>query len=90
AILGKYFRRELGKLSIGAYADIITIDYEPLTPMNEKNWFGHVLFGMTGRMVNDTVINGRFVMKDRVIQTADTKEILAKSREHVKKIWPLM
>lgn len=90
AILGKYFRRELGKLSIGAYADIITIDYDPLTPMNEKNWFGHVLFGMTGRMVNDTVINGRFVMKDRVIQTADTKEILAKSREHVKKIWPLM
>ena len=89
-ILGKYFKRDLGILSKGAYADIITLDYDPLTPMNENNWFGHALFGMTGRLVNDTIINGKFVMKDRVLQTADAKEILAKSRERVKEVWPLM
>lgn len=89
-ILGKYFNKDLGILTKGAYADIITLDYDPLTPMNESNWFGHALFGMTGRIVNDTIINGKFVMKDREIQTADTKEILAKSRERVKKIWPSM
>lgn len=89
-ILSKYFKKDLGKLSIGAYADIITLDYDPLTPMNETNWFGHALFGMTGRLVNDTVINGKFVMKNKEIQTADTKKILAESRERVKHIWPLM
>lgn len=89
-ILSKYFNKDLGKLCIGAYADIITIDYDPLTPMNENNWFGHVLFGMTGRLVNDTIINGKFVMKNREILTADTKKILAESRERVKQIWPLM
>lgn len=89
-ILGKYFKRDLGILSKGAYADIITLDYDPLTPMNKDNWFGHALFGMTGRLVNDTIINGRFVMKNRVIQTADTKKIMAESRERAKQIWPLM
>lgn len=89
-ILGKYFNRELGKLIKGAYADIITLDYDPLTPMDGSNWFGHALFGMTGRLVNDTIINGKFIMKDRVIQTVDTKEIMSKSRERVKEIWPLM
>lgn len=89
-ILSKYFNKDLGKLCIGAYADIITIDYDPLTPMNENNWFGHALFGMTGRLVNDTIINGKFVMKNREILTADTKKILAESRERVKQIWPLM
>ncbi|MGD9569227.1 MAG: putative aminohydrolase SsnA [Sedimentibacter sp.] len=89
-ILSKYFNKDLGKLSKGAYADIITIDYDPLTPMNENNWFGHVLFGMSGRQVNDTVINGKFVMKNRKIQTTDTKKILAESRERVKQIWSLM
>lgn len=89
-ILNKYFNKDLGKLSKGAYADIIIIDYDPLTPMNESNWFGHALFGMTGRLVNDTIINGKFVMKNKEIQTADTKKIMAASRERVKQIWPLM
>lgn len=89
-ILSKYFDKDLGKLIKGAYADIITIDYDPLTPMSESNWFGHALFGMTGRLVNDTIINGKFVMKNREIQTADSKKIMSESRERVKKIWPLM
>ncbi len=89
-ILGKYLKKDIGILKKGAYADIITIDYDPLTPMNGNNWFGHALFGMTGRLVNDTIINGKFVMKNREIQTADVKEIKAKSRERAKKIWPLM
>lgn len=89
-ILGKYFNKDLGILAKGAYADIITIDYDPLTPMNENNWFGHALFGMTGRLVYDTIINGKFIMKNREIQTADPKEIMSKSRERVKKIWTLM
>lgn len=89
-ILSKYFKNNLGSIEKGAYADIITLDYDPLTPMNEKNWFGHSLFGMTGRLVYDTIINGKFIMKNREIQTADTKAIMARSRERVKTIWPLM
>lgn len=89
-ILQKYFKRDLGVLTKKAYADIITVDYDPLTPMNKDNWFGHLLFGVSGRMVNDTIINGKFVMKDREILSVDIQEIKAKSRERAKEIWPLM
>lgn len=89
-ILNKYFKRDIGILSKGAYADIITLDYKPLTPMNKDNWFGHVLFGFSGRMVNDTIINGKFVMKNRQILNADVQEITAKSRERAKHLWSKM
>ncbi|NYB72569.1 putative aminohydrolase SsnA [Sedimentibacter hydroxybenzoicus DSM 7310] len=89
-ILSKYFNRDIGILKKGGYADIITLNYDPLTPMSKDNWFGHALFGMTGRIVNDTIINGKFVMKDREILTADVKEIMSKSRERVKEVWKFM
>jgi cytosine/adenosine deaminase-related metal-dependent hydrolase len=89
-ILGKYFKRDLGVIKSGAYADIITLEYDPITPMDSSNWFGHALFGMTGRLVNDTIINGKFVMKDRKILTAEMDEISAKSRERAREIWQQM
>ncbi len=89
-ILSKYFNKDLGVLSKGAYADIITLDYDPLTPMNGDNWFGHSLFGFSGRLVNDTMINGQFVMRNREIQGTDVQAVMAKSRQRAKKIWTLM
>jgi putative selenium metabolism protein SsnA len=89
-ILSKYYQRKIGILTKDAYADVITIDYQPLTPMGKENWFGHLVFGVTGRMVNDTIINGKFVMKNKEILPVDVEEIMAKSRERAKQIWPLM
>lgn len=89
-ILSKYFNRELGKIKKGAYADIITLDYNPSTPLTGANWFGHALFGFSGRLVNDTIINGKFVMIDREIKTVDVEAIMSRSKERAKKIWQLM
>lgn len=89
-ILNQYFNKSLGVLTKGAYADMIILDYDPLTPMNGDNWFGHALFGFSGRLVNDTMINGKFIMKNREIQTVDVHQIMAKSRERAKEIWKFM
>ncbi|MBM6837952.1 putative aminohydrolase SsnA, partial [Clostridium saudiense] len=62
-IASKYFKKEVGVLKEGAYADLIVVDYNPLTVMNENNCLGHILFGMTGRSVDTTIINGKVVMK---------------------------
>ena len=80
-ILSKYYQRKIGILTKDAYADVITIDYQPLTPMGKENWFGHLVFGVTGRMVNDTIINGKFVMKNKEILPVDVEEIMAKSEK---------
>lgn len=90
AICKNYFKREVGVLKKGAYADIITVDYKSYTPLNGDNYFGHILFGLTGRMVNDTMINGKFVMKDKEILPVDEEKIFARSAERAAKIWPYM
>jgi putative selenium metabolism protein SsnA len=86
-IAGRFFSKPLGILEEGAYADVIITDYDPLTPMDAGNCNGHILFGMNGRSVITTVINGKLVMQDRKILVADEAEIMAKCRESASKLW---
>ncbi len=86
-IVGRYFEKPVGIIDKGAYADIIIVDYDPLTTLNESNINSHLLFGVMGRNTVSTMINGKFVMKDRVIVNVDEKEIYAKSREVSSKFW---
>ncbi|WP_326512520.1 putative aminohydrolase SsnA [Clostridium intestinale] len=86
-ISSKYFNKEVGALKEGAYGDVIIVDYNPLTPLNENNINGHIIFGMSGRCVTDTIINGKVVMRNRVINTVDEEKIFSKSREIAQKLW---
>ena len=90
AICSKYWNKPLGKIEKGAFADIIVVDYKPHTPIGENNWFGHLLFGVNGGMVRHTMINGKLVMKDRVILTVDMDKINADSTQRAAKIWKNM
>ncbi|GAB77526.1 putative selenium metabolism protein SsnA [Austwickia chelonae] len=90
AIAARYWRKPLGVLVPGAYADVITQDYLPQTPMNGDNTLGHLLFGMTGALTHDTMVAGRWVMRDRRILTVDEAEIFARSRERAPRIWARM
>lgn len=87
AICARYFQKPLGVIKAGAYADIIVLDYTPHTPLNQNTIAGHVMFGMMGRCVDSTMINGKFVMKDRVMQTVDEQAVLAKAREQSADFW---
>ncbi|MBN1044292.1 MULTISPECIES: putative aminohydrolase SsnA [unclassified Clostridium] len=86
-IAGKYFTKPLGILKEGAYADLIIVDYNPLTPMNENNLNGHIMFGMSGRGVDTTIINGKVVMKNRQIITVDEDKIFKESRKISGEFW---
>lgn len=85
-IAGRYFKKPLGVLKEGAAADVIVVDYDPLTPMNADNCNGHILFGMQGRDTTTTVCNGKVLMKDRVLTGIDEEAALAKCREEAKKL----
>ncbi len=83
----RLFGRTIGVLEPGAVADIIVVDYDPLTPMTSDNFSGHILFGMSGRDVTTTVINGVVKMKDRELIGIDKAAIMAKSREQAQALW---
>lgn len=86
-IMNKHFNVEAGVIKEGAVGDVIIVDYNPLTPMNENNINSHVMFGMNGTAVNTTIINGKVLMKDRQLLNVDEAEIFRQSREISQKLW---
>lgn len=86
-IAGRYFKQPLGKLTEGAAADVIVVDYNPLTPMDENNLNGHILFGMNGSDVVTTVANGKVLMKDRELVEIDEAKVMADCRQAAAALW---
>lgn len=86
-LVKQHFGIDVGVLKEGSAADVIVVEYFPHTPFNANTFNSHVLFGMMGKAVTDTVIAGKVIMKDRVIVTVDESEILKKSQEHAQKLW---
>ncbi|MDO5147180.1 MAG: putative aminohydrolase SsnA [Eubacteriales bacterium] len=80
-IAARYFKQELGVLKEGAAADVIVVDYDPLTPMNADNVNGHLLFGVSGHDVVTTVANGKVLMKDRCLTQIDEEKVMADCRQ---------
>lgn len=85
-IANRYFKKQLGVLKEGAAADVIVIDYDPLTPMNESNINGHLMFGVNGSMVQTTVCNGKVLMKDREVLVCDEAKVMADCRQAAKEL----
>ena len=78
---------ELGVLKPGAAADVIVMDYKPFTPFSDANIDGHILFGMTGRQCQTTMVNGKILMKDRVLTEIDEEAVNAEILAVSKKLW---
>ena len=88
ALAGMFFpNAPLAELSVGAYADLIFVDYHPFTEMSAGNLPWHILFGFHESMITTTIVGGKLLMKDRELLTMDEAEIAAKAREASAKAW---
>ena len=85
-IANRYFKKQLGVLKEGAAADVIVMDYNPLTPMRADNVNGHLLFGTTGHDVVTTVCNGKVLMKDREVLVCDVDKVMADCRQSAQEL----
>jgi putative selenium metabolism protein SsnA len=86
-ITERFIDGEVGIIKDGAYADIIVVDYNPCTPMNESNINSHLMFGINGRHVVTTIINGKVVMENRELVNIDEEKVMARSRELATAVW---
>jgi len=86
-IANRSFEAPLGVLRPGAAADVIVMDYKPYTPFSDENIDGHMLFGMTGRQCQTTMINGKILMRDRVLTEVDEDAVNAHVLESAKRLW---
>jgi putative selenium metabolism protein SsnA len=86
-IFGRYFPRSMGELKVGAYGDLIILDYRPPTPFEQDSFLGHLFFAISSRHVDSTMVGGRFLMKERKLQVLDEAEVAQRSRELAGKLW---
>ncbi len=89
AALARIFWPEqtLGVLAEGASADLIIINYHPITPLTAGNLPWHLLFGYEASMITGTVCAGQVLMRDRQLLTLDEEAITARAREHAAHLW---
>lgn len=87
ALASRHFGVDLGVLRPGAQADMIVMDYKPYTPFSHENVDGHILFGMTGRQCQTTIIAGKIKMLNRELVDIDEEAINARILESAKKLW---
>lgn len=88
AIAEKYWGKGHGKISEGAAADMILVDYDPHTPLNADTWIGHVVYGISQARVDTTIVAGEFLMWDgELLLNIDEAQLRAESRELAKALW---
>lgn len=77
----------LGQIVEGAPADVIVLDHCSPTPLDESSLGGHMVFGMSARMVTDVFVAGERVVRDRRLTRADQADVAARSREAAVRLW---
>lgn len=79
-------REDLGRLAVGAKADIIAIDLDGYHMGTADDPIRTMIMSGSGRDVKLSVINGRIVMKDQQIPNIDLKEIQRKGQAYFEKM----
>jgi len=70
--------------------NLVVMDYQPPTPVTTENLPGHLFYGMGSKEVIHVISNGRLVVRNRQITTADEMEILDYCRSQAIKLWTAM
>jgi cytosine/adenosine deaminase-related metal-dependent hydrolase len=77
----------LGIIGEGARADIIFVDYHNFTPISAGNLPWHILFGFQDSMVTNTIVAGKFLMRNRELLTLDEEKITYEARKLAENVW---
>jgi putative selenium metabolism protein SsnA len=86
-LAGSLFKAPVGVLAPGALADLIFVDYHPITPLTAGNLPWHILFGFHESMVTTTMVAGKLLMHRRELLTLDEAAIAYRSRELAAETW---
>jgi len=86
-IASRFFGKKLGVIEKDAYADLVVLDYNPPTPVDENNFFYHLIFGIRDNAVKDVFVHGDLLVKDQKLTKIDENEVSRKSIEIAKKFW---
>lgn len=79
-------QKEIGSLEVGKRADLITVSLTEPQAVPLFNVYSALVYALKGSDVQDVVINGRIVVRQRVPQTLDRAKVLAAARAYAQRI----
>ena len=80
----------LGRLDVGAAADVVVTDYVPFTKLTAENLAGHVIFAMNSQQVRHVLADGKWVLRDREVTTCDEGKVRSQTVAVAKRMWDRM
>ena len=86
-IVERQFNQKIGVIAPGHKADIIILDYRPRTPLLPENYTMHILMGMSGRMVETVMVEGRVLMEKRELINLNEEKIFRQARARAQRVW---
>jgi len=78
--------KEIGSLEAGKRADLIAVRVDAPHAIPMYQVMPQMVYALKGGDVNDVMVNGRVVVKDRNVLTLKAKEILAKAVEYQRRV----
>lgn len=75
--------KDLGSVEPGKKADIVVVDCDTpgMTPTTKENAVANLVYASPSRSVRDTMVDGRFVVRDWKTVTVDERKALADARD---------
>lgn len=83
----KFFNGKIGVIQEGALADLILVDYTPITSMHAGNLPWHIIFGFRDSMVTMTMVNGKVLMRDRKLIQINEHEVCEGAQKSSAAVW---
>jgi cytosine/adenosine deaminase-related metal-dependent hydrolase len=88
AFAGRLFGEPgLGRIEVGAPADLVVLDYAAPTPMTDASLASHWIFGLSAASVRDVLVGGEVVVRDRRLTRLDDAELVLEAREESRRLW---
>jgi 5-methylthioadenosine/S-adenosylhomocysteine deaminase len=75
-----------GSIEVGKKADIICLNTEDISVSPMYNPYSHLAYAFTSEQIQDVVVNGKIIMKDRALMTVDETELIEKAEHYRKRI----
>jgi cytosine/adenosine deaminase-related metal-dependent hydrolase len=79
--------KNAGKLEEGYLADIITINTDSPTPINEHNVYDQLILFRNPENVNDVMVDGKFIKRNGKLLTVDEEGIKKELRQASQNFW---
>jgi len=70
--------------------NLVILDYDTPTPLNQGNFYGHFVFGIESKHVKHVISQGKLVVENGKILTVNEDKIIASAKVQAERLWAKM